>query len=76
MAKEFVKKLVDHMKLKIIIYKVVARKAKKFVKQLLFLQRLTFTKFLKGVCYITFINGQIVVCAFQSSILTKKSKLV
>ena len=38
-------------------YRVVARKAKNLSNSYLFLQRITFTKFFKDLCYITHIDA-------------------
>ena len=39
-------------------------------KSYVFLQRITFTKFFKGICYIALIDAQNVVRALESSVLT------
>ena len=52
------------------LYRVVARKAENLSNCYLFLERITFTKFFEGVCYITLIDVQNVVRALQSIVLT------
>ena len=52
------------------IYRVVARKAENLSNCYLFLERITFTKFFEGVCYIILIDVQNVVRALQSNVVT------